>query len=112
MGGVLMSSTGMRAFENRVDCEDALAEQLGFSADDGIAAEGLMDALLKSCEPPPNELVGCATMTIGLGRWIIRDEDLKLFATFKEVVLPLAAVGYSMYGLTSAAATAILFSVL
>lgn len=101
----------MRAFDSRSACREYLRQELELQGPENVT-EGLLAGLVRACEAPESgsEPPG-QELPVILGRWVIRDEDLALFASLKDATLSLAAVQYVFQDLNAAGLAALFFAV-
>jgi hypothetical protein len=96
-----------RKFDRADECRAEIAARLAIPA--GRLGDAILDALTDVCEvsgEPAGRPFG-----LRVGRWIIRDEDLKLFQSVRDCFVALAAVDYLARSVTAGTITAILFAI-
>lgn len=83
-------STEAREFQDSGDCRDAIRELMVLP--EGRWRDEVLEALVDRCELAPAH----STPALGLriGRWAIRNEDLKLFASLRFTLLALADIDF------------------
>jgi len=96
-------------FENEADCRTCLQEALGLGA--GLPHEaGLLDAFTSCCHEAPHD-TRRKEFQLLLNRWVIRDDDLKLFDLVKNAVLALAAVNFVFADMTVAGVSGVVAAI-
>jgi len=96
-------------FQDRKACRTWLQQLLAIGGDADDITQGVLDGLVDSCEEetaPPSS----SGFAVRIRRWVIRDEDLKLFAAIKDAIGPLAAAGFVLDSLPLAGIIAIVFA--
>jgi hypothetical protein len=97
-----------QVFKKRQDCVAWLRANFGLDSASPVA-EGALAGFADACEDT-SRLGG--VFEAQLGRWVIRDEDLKLFATVRDVITPMAAAGYVLSSLPAAGVTGVVLAVI
>lgn len=100
-------------FSDRSECMARLRAALLLDTVGGLAgsvSEGLLEGFADACEEATGDLPG--GFRFQCGRWVIRDEDLKLFATVRDIITPVAAVGYVLSSLPMAGVTALVLGLI
>lgn len=90
-------------FANRQECVDRLKTSLVLDPGSAVG-EGLLNGFADACEDKRG-LGGI--FDLKMGQWVIKDEDLNLWSTVKDIITPMAAVGYVLSSLTAAGITGV-----
>lgn len=102
-------------FTDKSECQGRLRLALHIDAVeaevDGQFLDGLLDGFCDACEEPPAEAKP-GVFRLQWNKWIIRNEDLKLFSTIKDVLIPMASVGYALPGIGPAGVTALVLALI
>jgi hypothetical protein len=100
-------------FDSRADCVTYLREALGSPSLNEKAEAAVFEKLTDACEVPAEaEAAPQSPFEMRLGRWVVRDEDLKLFGAVKDSVVALASANYLLGDLTAAGAASLAFAML
>jgi hypothetical protein len=101
-----------RRFDSRDECANFLRGALGSADGSGIPEQAIsrwLEEFAGLCErEAPNNPEG---FDIILGKkWVVRDEDLKLFSSFKDAMLALSPVGFVLHDLPLTTAMSLTFA--
>ena len=98
---------GVRTYSSFADCRRAVSARVEIGSLPW--QDAILDGLARACE--------CATATerdigysIRLGRWAIRDDDLKVFQTLRDAIAAMASVNFFLNAPTPGAITGVVLA--
>jgi len=96
-------------FEDKDLCRDQLQGLLKLSPENEQEQQ-ILDALVESCEVVDPAQARERRFELRVGKWVIREEDLKLFDVVKDSLTMFASGGYLLGNLTAAGITSLIVS--
>jgi hypothetical protein len=96
-------------FEDKDLCREQLQNLLNLSPENEQDSR-ILDALVESCEVIDPSQAQKRRFELRVGKWVIREEDLKLFDVVKDSLAMFASGGYLLGNLTAAGITSFIVS--
>ncbi len=101
-----------QTFGKRQDCVNWLQTRLALDPVSAVG-EGLLDGFAVTCKDTCKDTgKDGGVFETQLNRWVIRDEDLNLFATVRDIIAPMAATEYVLSNEPAAVVTGVVLAVI
>jgi len=91
-----------QTFEDANACRDYLNAHLALTAAGDAQKAAMLDGIAAACEEQEADAPTTPAFALRLRRWVVRDQDLKLFEALSSVVLALAAATFAPLSLPAA----------